>query len=209
MHLRCEREAKAKEFAEVKNLSSRLMEVMGMDNTRTAIRSGTRRTRPNHSSSSQIGHGFPAINPAADSGHSLVTNAAKTTGPTTKRTKTSRSSEPLGAESPKSSTPASSSISNGGLFDKEVRFPLKEIKFSPSRKIAVIPFKPLLRTCNEIQDVDNDEQGNENADIDLDEGQQNYSFGESDVFTSTDYYRYSGIVERSMSGFDDEATVDI
>lgn len=209
MNLRCEREAKAKEFAEVKDLSSRLMEVMGMDRIRTATRSSTQRTRSNHSSSSQTGPGVPKVKPAADSRHPLVTNAANPTGPTTKRTKMHRSSESFEAQSPNSYTPASFRSSSEGVVDHEVRFPLQEIKFSPSKQIAVIPFQPLLRTCSELQDVDNDERGKENEDIVFAEGQDNCSFGDSDIFTGTDHHRYSGIIERSMTGFDDDITVDI
>lgn len=208
MKLRCEREAKAKEFAEVKDLSSRLMEVMGIDHTRTATKITHQNTQPSKSSSSgQIEHRIQEVNSAVDPRHTFVASAASRLGPTARRTKTLRSSKSSVAH-PKPSTPRWEG--DGGLTNNKSRSPLKEmgINHSPSKKVAVIPFPSLLHTCGELQDLDNDEPGKENEDNSFDKGEYKDSFSESDIFTSTDSRQYSENNERFMTGHFDDMTVD-
>lgn len=184
MNLRAEREAKAKEFAEVKDLSSRLMKVMGIDHTRTATQTTHRDTRSRKSSNtSQIEHCNPDAKSPADPRHPFVPTASNRSGPSTNRRKT--------------------------MTDRQSRPALREmgINRSPSKKTDVMSLSPLLHTCGNLHDLD-DKAGKENEGNDFDEGEYKYSFGESDFFTSTDSHQYSEKNERFTIGQGDDTTVD-
>lgn len=209
MNLRREREAKAKEFAEVKDLSSRLIEVMGIDHTRTATQTTNQNaiSRKN-SNNNQIEDHIRHVKSVADPGNPLVSSAVSRSAPSTKRTKTLRSPKSSLAQLPEPSTP--SWECNGGIFNKETRSALKEmgINHSSSKKIAAKPFPPFLHTCGELQKFDNNESGKENKDNNLDGVECNHSFGESDIFDSTDPRQHSESNERSTIEQFDDTTVD-
>ncbi len=205
--LECERKTKAKEFAEVKDLSSRLMAVIGMDPSRTATKPVHRKSRSSKSISSQMGQDLQGLDSAANPSDHFISSAASVVGPTTKRTKMQGRSISSVAQTLTSFTP-SFGMSDGGRANRGSRVPLKEINVSPQKKESVALFQPLLRTCDNLQDIDNEGLDKENEDINTEEDEQEYSFNESDIFTSTDHQRYSRNNERSMSGFCDDTTVE-
>ena len=185
MNLRSEREAKAKEFAEVKDLSSRLMKVMGIDHTRTATQALHQEPRLGRMSGNN--HHTEHCNPDAklitDSKHCSVSAAANRSGPSTKcRTTTT----------------------------KERRPALQEIgiNYSPFKQRDAISLSPLLHPCGKSQDLDNKESSKENEGNNYDEGEDKHSFGESDFFTSTDSHQYSENDDRFTVGQFDDTTVD-
>lgn len=209
MTLRSEREAKAKEFAEVKDLSSRLMRVMGMDHTRTATQTTHQNTRSRKTSDkSQLEHHIPDAKSAADSRYPFVLAATNRSEPSTKRRTTLWSPKFSVAQLPGSSSHLEEC--NEGINNTESRPALKELgtNHSPSKKIAVKSFPPLLHMCGELQHLDNNEPDKENADKDLDEGEYKHSFGESDFFSSTDSRQCSENNERFTTGQFDDTTVD-
>ena len=183
MNLRAEREARAKEFAEVKNLSSRLMKVMGIDHAQTTTQSIHRDTMSRKSDNNdQIEHYNPNAKSPAASGHTFLRAATNRSGPSTnRRPTTNRQNRPA-------------------LRDMEINVP-------PSKKIDVIPVTTLLRTCGDMPDLD-DEEGKENKGNEFDEGEYKHSFGESDFFTSTDSHSGSENNEAFTIGQDDDSTVD-
>lgn len=183
MNLRAEREARSKEFAEVKDLSSRLMKVMGTDHTRTATHSIHWDTMSRESNTNdQIERYNPNAMSPADSRHTFVPATTNRLGPSTSRRKTTN----------RQSRPA--------LRDMG-------INHSPSKKIAVIPVTTLLRTRGDLQDLD-DKEGKENEGNEFDEGEYKHSFGESDFFTSTDSHQGSENNETFTVRQGDESTVD-
>ena len=208
MNLRREREAKAKEFAEVKDLSSRLMEVMGIDLTRTATQSPHQNRRSSKSSIRQTEHRNLDVTSAADPKESLTPSVASRLGSSTKRTKTLRSPRSSVARLTNPSTP--SWEYGGDMITKKSRSPLKEmgINHPPSKEIAAIPFPPLLRMCGELRNLDPNEPGKENEENDINQGEYKRSFGASDIFTSTDSHQYSENIERFTTGQCDDTTID-
>lgn len=209
MRLQNEQEVKAKEFAEVKDLSSRLMEVMGIDHTRTATKFNPQKARSSTSSNnSQIEHRLQGVNSAADTGQCLISSAAIRKGPNTRRTKTLRSSKYSVPQSLELSTPLWEN--DGSMVNPETRSPLKELKIniSPSKRASLVPFHSSLHTCGELQDVDNDGAGKGNKDITFDEGEHNFSFDEGDIFTSTNSRQCSRDNENSTNGHCDDTTLD-
>lgn len=185
MNLRSEREEKSKEFAEVKDLSSRLMKVMGIDHTRTATQTLNQETRLGRKSGNnhQTEHCNSNVKLTTDSKHGFISAAANRSGPSIKRrTTTTMESRPA----------------------------LKEIgiNHSPSKQRDAIPSSPLLHPCGESQDLDNKESSKENEGNNFDEGEYKRSFGESDVFSSTDSHQYSENDGRFTVGEFDDTTVD-
>lgn len=183
MDLRAEQEAKAKEFAEVKDLSSRLMKVMGIDRTRNTTQTVHRDTISRKSSNNnQTEHRNLDAKSLADSSHTFGPAAAsRSESSKNRRTTTNRQNRPA----------------------------LRDIgsNHSPSKRIVVMPVSPLLHTCGDLQDLV-DKAGKENEDNDFDAGEYKHSFGESDFFTSTDSRQYSENNERFIVGQDDDSTVD-
>lgn len=209
MRLQSEQEAKAKEFSEVKDLSSRLMEVMGIDRTRTATTLSPQKTRSSTSgSNSQIEHRLQGVHSAADTGQCLISSAATRKGPHTRRKKTLRSSNNSVPQSLKLSTLLREN--DGGMINPETRSPLKELKIniSPSKRASLAPLHSSLYTGGEMQDVDHDGAGKGNEDITFNDGEHNYSFDEGDIFTSTGSRQCSRDSERITNGHRDENTFD-
>jgi hypothetical protein len=207
MNLECERKTKAKEFAEVKDLSSRLMAVMGMDPSRTATKPVNRKSRSSKSISSQIGQGVHGLDSAAHPSDQFISSAASVVKTSTKHTKMQGRSKSSVAPTLKSFTP-SFGMSDEGMANRGSRVPLKEIDVSPQKKEGVALFEPLFRTCDSLQDMDNDGLNKENEDIYTEEDEQEYSFNESDIFTSTGHQGHSRNDARSMSGICDDTTVE-
>lgn len=183
-YLRCEQDTKAKEFAEVKDLSSKLMEVMGTDRSRTATKSNVQRIRSNRGNNSSLSeHCLQDVNSAVDPRHRSVSSAANIRGPYAKRKNTPRSFKPF-TQANKISAPLGEN--DGGTINIESRSAFKEAEVSPKKQVTTVPAQPLFHRCSELHDVDSNGSGKENEEICFDEKEYEYSSDDIDIFTSTD-----------------------
>ena len=185
------------------------MEVMGIDNSRTVSKFNHQKMRANKSNSnSQVEHLPQIVNSAADSERQFTSSIVSRTGHTVKAKKTLQSSKVSTAQPPKLF--AHPWKSEGGIISTASRSPLqeKEAGTSPSKKTTLVPFHSLPRTCGTLENIDNEESGKENEEINLDQEENRDSFGESDIFTSTDGYQYDRNTPTFTIEHGDDTTMD-
>ena len=198
--LRKEREERAKEFAEAQELSARLMAVMDITKNQGAAcntsTTGSREERGISSSYKPASPDLPASD--ADLAPSSESSIRNKSGPTPKRTKRRRSSQ-----SKRDEVVMTAQASTRSTM-RQRRVPLAEIGSRQSRG-PVTPTKLLPHIhSNNPKETDGEALQMSNRQLDSDDE----SFGEGDMFTSTDQQRLSVLGNKPSESISDETTVD-
>ena len=199
--LRKERQERAKEFAEAQELSARLMTVMGITkNQRAFCNTSKPGSREERSASSPCEPGSPGLRASdVDLTPSSESSTSNRSGPTPKRTKRHRSSQPkrdevgpTGRASPRSTL-------------RKHRVPLAELRSRQSRGPAT-PTQLLhhFHSYNQ-KELDGEELQATNRHVDSDDE----CFGGGDIFTSTDQQRLSVLGNKPSESMSDETTADL
>ena len=198
--LRKEREERAKEFAEAQELSARLMAVMGITkNQGPACDTSTTGSREERSVSSPCKPASPDL-PASDVGltPSSESSTANRSGPTPKRTKRRRS-----LQSKRDEVVTTARASTRSVM-RQRRVPLAEIGSRQSRgPVTPTQLLPYSHSYNP-KEIDGEALHMTSRHLDSD----GESFGEGDIFTSTDQQRLSVPVNIPCESISDETTAD-
>ena len=199
--LRKERQERAKEFSEAKELSARLMAVMGVTkNQRAFCNTSTTGSREERSASSPYKPDSPGL-PVSDVDLTASSESSDSnrSGPTPKRTKRRRSSQSKCDEV----IPAGRASTRSVL--KKSRVPLAELGSRQSRGPATpTQLHHHLHSYNQ-KEVDGEALRASNRHVDSDDE----LFGGGDIFTSADQQRLSVLGNKPLESMFDETTAEL
>ena len=194
-----EREERAREFAEVQDLSSKLMAVMKSKSAHFGMPQASTRATNQTSERPRCPQPEPG---EADYGIGTARSfSSNTSGPTPKRTRTRRPSKTPSTHQTSTNPKFSTTKLVGGTTSKTKRFPLQEMPLNLRNQLSLSPSK--------------DEFGNGASKL----GEGNaypqdgvnllgLSFDESDIFTSTERQPPSPLRTVFEPVIDDETTAD-